>query len=58
MDNKKLIKKIIKFFDSTFTIDSFNRMVDMNDDCGYAKNDWEKFYENNINCIIKLPEKN
>ena len=54
--NKKLVKKIIKFFDSTFSTYSFERMVDMNEDCGYNKDEWTKFYKHNIQCINKSSE--
>jgi hypothetical protein len=31
-------------------------MVDMNEECGYNKEDWAKFYKNNIQCINKSSE--
>lgn len=51
----KYHEKIIRFIDNTF-YDSYERMVDLNEDCGFGEDDYDKFIKHNEKCIKKLSD--
>ena len=54
---KETIELITQFIQDTFATYSFERMVKMNEECGFKEDEYGKFIEHNKKCLEKLSKK-